>query len=332
MDNNTLSIISAYPKDKYNLLVPIETVAEISAVHKPVMNVVSISTNLADKEIYEQQKGYNGNPPLYAITKKGLNKLMRAAGIKMISSRSVLPSVCQKCSETNRAIGQPVSCGSCGNKDVRYEVKISVPQLTGENTEIVAHKEICIADVAPGMSQKQLAEFMKFRNEICETKAINRALRAAMQIKGAYELSEFQKPFVVAYLVPNLDNPDVRAEALKSMFKASADIYGVTPTTSEVAPAIEGASIAEPAALPGSELPPEPEYEPDDDPGPVEPAYYTQEPTYEPPQAAEPTQDSWLRCADCGARITEKVRYYSTQRYFRALCMNCQKKAGGAQR
>ena len=48
---NALQITAQYPAERYNLLVPMQTVAEIAEIHKPVMNAVQISTNEADKEI-----------------------------------------------------------------------------------------------------------------------------------------------------------------------------------------------------------------------------------------------------------------------------------------
>lgn len=191
-----LTIAQQYPPAQYNLLVPMQTVTEIADIQKPVMNSVSISTNLNDGEIYEMEKakdewrdskGYvhKATPAKYALTKKGLTKLMRAAGIKILSSRPVVPSTCQKCAEVNRSIGKPIRCGGCPNKDVKHEVRISVPQLTGENVTIVAHKEIAVDDVTAGMTEKQRAEFMKFRSEMCESKALNRALRTAMQITSS---------------------------------------------------------------------------------------------------------------------------------------------------
>ena len=62
----------------------------------------------------------------------------------------------------------------------------------------MAHKEIMVQDVTEGMTEAQRKEFLKFRSEMCETKAINRALRAAMHIKGTYTLQGLQKPFVAA--------------------------------------------------------------------------------------------------------------------------------------
>ena len=110
-----LTIAQQYPPAQYNLLVPMQTVTEIADIQKPVMNSVSISTNLNDGEIYEMEKakdewrdskGYvhKATPAKYALTKKGLTKLMRAAGIKILSSRPVVPSTCQKCAEVNRSI------------------------------------------------------------------------------------------------------------------------------------------------------------------------------------------------------------------------------------
>lgn len=246
-----LTIAQQYPPAQYNLLVPMQTVTEIADIQKPVMNSVKISTNLNDGEIYEMEKakdewrdskGYvhKATPAKYALTKKGLTKLMRAAGIKILSSRPVVPSTCQKCAEVNRSIGKPIRCGGCPNKDVKHEVRISVPQLTGENVTIVAHKEIAVDDVTAGMTEKQRAEFMKFRSEMCESKALNRALRTAMQIKSSYLIEEFGKPFVVAYLVPNLDNPTVREEAVKSMFGAANDLYGSRPKTSHTVYGLQG--------------------------------------------------------------------------------------------
>ena len=222
---NALQITAQYPADRFNLLVPMQTVAEIAEIHKPVMNAVQISTNEADKEIYLQDKNKR-NADGWALTKKGLNKLMRAAGIKILGTRPIIPATCQKCAEVNKSIGRPVNCGACGNKDVKFEARISVPQLTGENIEIVAHKEIIVVDATAGMSDNQRKEFLKFRSEMCETKAINRALRAAMHIKNTYSLQELQKPFVVAYLVPNLDNEAVKQEAVRHFFSSAQELYG----------------------------------------------------------------------------------------------------------
>ena len=329
---NALVITQQYPADRYNLLVPMQTVAEIAEIHKPVMNAVQISANLADKEIYEQEKAkgaWKDKPATqagYALTKKGLNKLMRAAGIKILGTRSIITTTCQKCAEVNRRIGRPVNCGACGNKDVKFEARISVPQLTGENIEIVAHKEIIVQDVTDGMTEPQRKEFLKFRSEMCETKAINRALRAAMHIKSTYTIQELQKPFVVAYLVPNLNNEDVKAEAIRHMFTTAQELYGGhTPDAhraifieDDVEEGMEYEAPAKPITGSGAyqEAPPEPPHE-------------TQQRQQKAAETA-PDYDPTV-CTECGAKCSNGVVKYSQEQFGRTLCMDCQRKIGGNQ-
>ncbi|WP_195985332.1 hypothetical protein [Clostridium sp. D33t1_170424_F3] len=327
--SNSLAITQQYPVSQYNLLVPMQTVTEIADIQKPVMNVVQISTDLNDKEIYEQEKakkawtdrdGYShpAVPARYSITKKGLTKLMRAAGIKILSSRPVIPSTCQKCANMNAAIGKPVRCGACPNKDVKYEVRISVPQLTGEDMEVVAHKEILVDDVVEGMSDKQRAEFLKFRNEMCESKALNRALRTAMQIKGTYLIEEFKKPFVVAYLVPNLDNPDVKAEAVKAMFGAADDIYGSHKTrkTIYVDDDYDDGD--------GHEAHDEPIGQPYAAPEP-EPAPAAAPRAQQNEQAGHAKEVDPDKCVVCGKQLTKGVSSYSIEKFNIPLCMDHQR-------
>lgn len=330
--NNALMITQQYPVEKYNLLVPMQTVAEIAEIHKPVMNAVQISTNLDDGEIYEQEKAKSAwkdrpaTPAKYALTKKGLNKLMRAAGIKILGTRPIVPSTCQKCAEVNRSIGRPVNCGACGNKDVKYEARISVPQLTGENIEFVAHKEIIVQDVTDGMKDAQKREFLKFRSEMCETKAINRALRAAMHIKSTYTIEELRKPFVVAYLVPNLDNEAVREEAVRHFFTSSQELYGSRSAEQRRAVFVEDDAEEEMAY----ETPAQPITQPEAQAYREAPVEHPRE-TQQRAQAAAEAQPDYDHtfCTECGAKCSNGVVKYSNEQFGRTLCMACQRKMGG---
>ena len=336
---NALQITSQYPADRYNLLVPMQTVAEIAEIHKPVMNVVQISTNPADKEIYEQEKGseawtgrdgrqHPAKPAGWALTKKGLNKLMRAAGIKILGTRPVVPTTCQKCAEVNKGIGRPVNCGACPNKDVKFEARISVPQLTGESIEIVAHKEIIVQDVTDGMTENQRKEFLKFRSEMCETKAINRALRAAMHIKGTYTIEELRKPFVVAYLVPNLDNEMVKQEAVRHFFTSAQELYGGHVTEARRAIFVED-DVEEGMEY---EMPGQPITEPDNGAYRDVPAEHPRQTQQRQQQTAEAAPDfDPTVCSECGAKCSNGVVKYSQEQFGRTLCMNCQRKQGGNQ-
>ncbi len=319
-NRNSLTISQQYPEDKYNLLVPIKTVTEIAEIHKPVMNVVYISTNEKDGEIYLQNKRDGG----YALTKKALTKLMKAAGIKVIDSRPLLPTKCEKCAAVNRSVGRPVPCGTCPNKDVKHQVVIRMPQLTGEDTEVIGTKEILFDDVTGGMSVQQKAEFSKFRSEMCETKALLRALRIAMQIKATYTKDELAKPFVVAYLVPNLDNPKVKEKAIEQFFGVTQELYGAT----------EEAAGARHVVYADNHIsdddngyePPTPEEIPETMEYPQEYYQSQSEPQRQaqPQQQAEEVTDPTV-CQRCGKKLSDGVINFSIKNFGKPYCMSCQK-------
>lgn len=320
--NNALALSKQYPAKDYNVLVPIQTVAEIAEIQSPVMNAVTISTNLDDGEIYKQ----GGK---WALTRKALLKLMRAAGIRIVSSKSEIPSRCLKCAEVNRSIGRLVNCGSCSNKDVKYTVAISAPQLTGQDIVYKASREINIEEETAGMSVDQKKQFMKYRAEHCESKALNRAIRAALMIKPTYTLDELKKPFVVAYLVPNLNNPDVKARTIDGFFAGAQAIYGH-----------DAANISQPNVIDVSGY--------DDDDGPMAPTSIStprgnapdvgpdnsqggEMPDFLNDPEPEPEPQSDPCCDSCGAEISEKVYNYSIDKFGKPLCYNCQRKARGQQ-
>ena len=111
---------------------------------------------------------------------------------------SFSPTKCEKCAAVNRGIGRPVNCGSCPNKDVKHQVTISMPQLTGENVEVVASKEILYDDATVNMKPGQKAEFTKFRSEMCETKALNRQSEIEQGVLEYQEELEHEKSLLAA--------------------------------------------------------------------------------------------------------------------------------------
>jgi len=103
MQDNALTIaqINNYP-DHYNSLFP-PTLTEISPLHKVIVNIVKIDTDLAAKDIYKQKNGE------YSLTKIGCLKLMTAANVVMEESKSVFPQSCKRCIEVNKAARKAVT-------------------------------------------------------------------------------------------------------------------------------------------------------------------------------------------------------------------------------
>ncbi|MCI8826704.1 MAG: hypothetical protein HFH63_12675 [Lachnospiraceae bacterium] len=321
---NELSISQKYSQDKYNLLGNTDVIASIPDIKSPVIQTVRLNPDPKKGEVYIQQHANSNNPNLYAITKNGLKKLADGAGIKMLSSEHVIPATCQKCVAVNQHSGKVVQCGNCNNKDVAYRVTISVPQLTGEVLTVEDTHEIIVENVTPSMTGKQKAEFMKHLPQICEAKALNGAIRTALHIKGTYTLEELQKPFVVAYLVPNLNHQDVKRAAIENMFQSSANLFGNTPSVQQIESRVpESSAIAIEAAdgenydayIDGTYKEDIPDNKTEADNNVIQQDYY---------------------CDKCGEPVTKKVWNYSVDKFERPLCYKCQKlvrdEQGGAGR
>ena len=254
---NELSIVNQYPAEKYNLLGNTEVMVDVPDIKSPVVQAVKLNPDPKKGDVYIQKKAkgeytdkrgvfHPATPNLYAITKNGLKKLADGAGIKMVSSEHVIPTTCQKCVAVNQNCGKVVQCGNCQNKDVAYRVTISVPQLTGEVLTVEDTHETIVDNVTPGMTPEQRAEFMKHMPQICEAKALNGAIRTALHIKGTYTLDELKKPFVVAYLVPNLNHEEVKQAAIDSMFQSSKNLFGA-PSVQQIETRIPEHASAEAA-------------------------------------------------------------------------------------
>lgn len=335
MENTSLALIQKSP-EKYTMLIPIETVSQIPEIMSPTIKAVKISTDLNKKEIYIQEKakaaykdnkGYyhDATPARYALTKNGLTRLAEAAGIKQVESESVLPTICQKCVSVNQNSGKVVQCGNCpSSQDVRYKVTIAVPQLTGETLYFVDHHEVNVRDLVSDMTEKQKKEFLKHRAQICEAKALNGAIRTALQIKGSYLIEEFDKPFVVGYLVPNLDNEAVKRVAIESMFQSRGNLFGRDQKKAPMeTPAIE--------CRHPSEMPDYRDVMVDQTDSRIVETAYTEEPHGQhqaPPQEMPVREDRSMDfcCDKCNTVISENVWNYSYEKFGQPLCMKCQRK------
>lgn len=339
---NELSVSKKYPAEKYNLLGNTDVMANVPEIKSPVIQVIKLDPDPSRGDVYIQQeaktawtdkkgKVHPATPDYYAITKNGLKKLADGAGIKMIASEHVIPTTCQKCVAINRHSGKVVQCGNCQNKDVAYRVTVSVPQLTGDVLTVEDTHETIVDNVTPGMTDRQRTEFMKHLPQICEAKALNGAIRTALHIKGVYTLEELQKPFVVAYLVPNLNHKDVKQAAINSMFLSAQNLFGNTPSIQQIESRVPELAAAE--ASDGENF------------DQYIDGSYTEESCHE--ERAEKAaaddpgeylmQDGMVRhddfyCDKCGEPIEEKVWDYSVQHFDRPLCYKCQKIIKSSQR
>ncbi len=341
MDNMTSILqLNQYPKEKYNVLVPVTTMQAASSLQRIVVSQVQLDTRQdssnkgPSRDIYFEKSSNS-----FAITKVGGMKLAAAANISIVSTEPGRTEACARCIEMARATGQARSCGNCPHVyDVAVTVTIRVPEPSGGFRLMQATKEIDMTlEKASMKSENQYNRFLPHRTAIAESKAFMRAIRAALGLAGTYSLPDLQKPFIVARMVPNLEAPEIKEAVAANYLQSMGMLFEMPAGAGQIA-------ARQDPALPAPEAKPETvgEY-PDERPGDYEPGYDAPEDDGPPPWLDEPEpQDPIVPlnapevCADCRRPITvpegkswkiADIISYSRRIFGRQLCTECQNKA-----
>lgn len=230
-ESTALAVINEYPPERYNVLIPVKTLQEISPIHKVIINEVQIDPDPNNgKDVYAEKNGE------LALTKKGLAKLMAGANIQVINSESIPPTACKRCMEIAQRTRLAPRCGDCPSKDdVAHQIVIAVPEPSGTWRMVRGTKELRMEDERAKMTEKQFKQFFPYRTEHCETKALNRALREGLMVQSTYKREQLQKPFAVALVVPNMADPEMRKAVAARMAQSSSALFG--------SPALEASTV-----------------------------------------------------------------------------------------
>lgn len=329
MQNNmsgTIAVLNDYPKDKYNVLIPVSTMQAMSSLQRVIVNTVQLDTtvdaNGSGRDIYKEKSSGK-----FAITKVGGMKLAAAANISIVASESVQPDICIKCIEMSKATGKAQPCGCCPHAyDVKYIVTIRVPEPSGGFRLISKDKEIDCTMEKQGMTDNQYKRFLPHRASIAESKCLMRCIRDALGLAPTYTLQELAKPFVIAHVVPNLDAPEIR-DQIASGYLQSMGMLFESPAGQKALPTSAASVRQEPPALPETDGFNESDYPPDDDDGT--------------PLPWDLPQEDGIFCEDCGQEIVETtgrnnqtwtpeaIKGYSEKTFGRCLCTSCQRAAKG---
>ena len=136
---NAIVQLNKYPKDKYNVLVPVTTMQVASNLQRITVSEVQLdvrqdsSNRGPSKDIY-----YEKSSSAFAITKVGGMKLAAAANISIVDTATERTEGCQRCIEMARATGKPRVCGTCEHvHDVAVTVTIRVPEPSGGDRKSV---------------------------------------------------------------------------------------------------------------------------------------------------------------------------------------------------
>lgn len=330
------TVLNEFPPEQFNVLIPVQSLQAISALQKIVINKVILDTRIGPKKVRTRNGDIMKDLPLgndiyqerngeYAITKVGGMKLAAAANISIVKTEKNTSEACQRCFELAAATRSAPSCGSCASRfNASYTVTIRVPELSGGFRLMSGTKEIDAGLEKERMSENQFKEYLPNIAAQAESKAFMRALRMALGLRGTYPYEEIVKPFIVAHVVPDLDNPQLQQYAAQSMLQSMGMLFEMPESSVRASlpaadPAASGNAAATtqaqlPAAAPQEEMPP-----------------YMQEAHNAPHE--EPHIPI---CAECSSVIQgangwspEKIEEYSIARFKRPLCVPCQRDVVG---
>lgn len=310
MSEQYYNIFNDYPPEKYNLLIPVQSIQEINPIYRLVVNIVKVSTNENDKDIYEEKNAEVQNgPKMYALTHKALTKLFTAANGQIVESTRVRSRTCDNCIDIVKATGKAPACGNCAARaNVAVKVTVKFPELSGGWRLVRATREIDFSNMGH-LKEGQLRQTKAFALEHAESKALSRCIRKGLSIKNAYTIEELQKPFIVVYPALDSKDADVKKALIAGAIASSNLLYGSGLQLEAGMPAAlpEGRNDVD---MSTGEL-----IESDYEAGPPEGMPW------------EESQAEILACSMCGTEIQRNVYNFSAEKFGAPLCMKCQQAA-----
>ena len=176
--------------------------------------------SFAEHDYYEPERG-SGK---FAHLRHALDALLAASG------GSTDPEQCRRVDDRTIPYYWEYQAGvkvpSFDGGPPRRVIKTRILDLRDGAPE--AEESMGKADDSPDRRAKKLRDKRKAGPAMCETKAMNRAIRAALGIRQSYGADERYKPFVCPVLVyqPDMTNPVVAEMAAAVHFGVVDQVYG----------------------------------------------------------------------------------------------------------
>ncbi len=117
-----------------------------------------------------------------------------------------------------------------------WDVMLKLRQIDGNEVTYPAHKELDLRDGSVEIANrtpKDVANLRKHGAQMCETKALLRAMRGIMKLKQKYELEELQRKPIVTYALvpaPDMSDPETRRIVTLHSLGIETKLYGPDPS------------------------------------------------------------------------------------------------------
>lgn len=218
---------SRYSEQNYNLLVPQTSMEMLPAGVIPAVTLVK-----ADMDVKNGGDLYPVEGGNLAPTKTLLNKLAAAGGVTWLDSRRVDDRRHPHYVEWTVTAQMTLPDGS-----VRRETSsktIDMREDTGDGRGSDLQRVITTAERArDGQGRdpaREIEQVRMFLQEHAESKAKNRCIRALLGLRTSYSRQQLQRPFAVAKLVPDPQDPFAQRAVVANVLGATRALFGPPPT------------------------------------------------------------------------------------------------------
>jgi hypothetical protein len=214
----------------YNTLVPSATILQNLPAHMQVsLDIITISTDPAMKEVFNT--GTDSSPAL-ALSKTAVMKIASAAGIQ------VDPLLTKRLDDRKDRMycayqavvwyTKPDGTRLCFKAEKEYDLHLFTEKITDQKKKLKFSKYPKTDTQIEDLIRKDVLFLREHVASLCETKAILRAIRGVLAIKGSYTPDELKNPFVVPRVTYRLDynDPMVKARVLDTALGSTAQLYG----------------------------------------------------------------------------------------------------------
>lgn len=220
--------IEKYQHQGANILMPSTMIGGLSEFHTPVIEIVQLSANPSDGDVYKDTQSGK-----FRLTKQALVKLANCAGIswhpyetKRVDNRSDRNYVAyQAVGGIRKADGSSIAFKAEYDMDFEVIQEELTNQYTAKaQTGSDEHKKKYIEDSV----KREILFKRKHKVKLCESGAMNRVIRSLLGLKNGYTAAELSKPFVTVRIVirPDYTDKDVRRQMMSAAVKSMTGIYG----------------------------------------------------------------------------------------------------------
>lgn len=202
--------LDQFPEDRYNRVIPTQTIRMPSAMLVPVIQVVQLDPADRDGKSADHYKSSDVPGGHRALTARGINKLVTAGAVSFYDERRM----------------------DDGSDPDVMGVSVMASMILPTGQRITAPGSQLINIKTWFGSQTSDAEKAKFRKQFyahTSTRARSRAARALLSLRASYPDKDIAKPFAVVSFAPNMDHPAVQERYLDSIAPRSAQLYGPEP-------------------------------------------------------------------------------------------------------